>query len=491
MRKKQDIQVLDIPIPDTTAYERQVLADVVSYPAAMGDIEPLVGEEFFTDEKRARVWRMLVQRYQRGEPNDMVFVFPLLDKSFQNEIVPALQDVDGTPTSFVYHANTLRNKSASRRAYLAAASFIQRAVEPGTTEPELLELTESLVRAIEGPAPLQLESTLAQKLDLVRENAKATEQAVAEGKTIRVTTGFFWMDLVLNGGMKAGQLVILSARPSVGKTTLMLQMAKNAALAGNPVQVFSLEMTSEELAEKFLFSTGEVRPYQLNNGKVNWESFDRAEKDLAGLPVFLNDFSRSLDEIVSRLTQAVKRGRCKVAFIDYLGLIHDALNFGDGAKVYQVVARITGTLKNVAKRLRIPVVLLCQLNRDSVRERGKDGKPRPPELFDLRDSGSIEQDADVVLMLENLMESERRIIAWLRKNRGGKKELGFVLEPNDTYSAFNQGPVLSLDRRQATVPVPEGYTAAHTHTSVPVSAQVSEPPLSLDDAPLTTDDLPF
>ena len=107
-------------------------------------------------------------------------------------------------------------------------------------------------------------------------------------------------------------------------------------------------------------------------------------------------------------------------------------------KLYQIIAKITGDLKAVAKRLGIPIVLLCQLNRDQAREK------RAPELFDLRDSGSIEQDADIVIMLEPRYD-EGRIFAWLRKNRNGPRDVALVLVPNKTYSAFEEGlPVQEL-----------------------------------------------
>ena len=107
-------------------------------------------------------------------------------------------------------------------------------------------------------------------------------------------------------------------------------------------------------------------------------------------------------------------------------------------------------MKAAAKRLDIPVVLLCQMNREAAKEK------RAPELFDLRDSGSIEQDADVVFMLESKMATEKRLIVWLRKNRAGKKEVGFVLVPNDTYSAFEEGlPVDQLTEPSVPVTLPQ------------------------------------
>ena len=359
-----------------------------------------------------------------------------IGKPFIDEILPLLPDAGGS-ISVIQHTNLLRTGAARRRAYCASLDFLQNAVNPKTTEEDILSSIEGFSRTVEGEAPLLSEIKLAQGIKEVKEEAQRIESLKEQGKTIRISTGFNYLDDCLNKGFKPGQLIVLAARPSVGKTAVMLQMAKTAARSDNPVILFSLEMTCPELCERLLFSTGKVSPFKMANGEVEWQAFLEAENELRPLPIFINDFSRSLDEIVSRLTRAVKQGRCKIAFIDYLGLIQDTLNPGYN-KLYQIIAKITGDLKAVAKRLGIPIVLLCQLNRDQAREK------RAPELFDLRDSGSIEQDADVVIMLEPRYE-EGRIFAWLRKNRNGKRDLAFVLVPNKTYSAFEEGlPVHEL-----------------------------------------------
>lgn len=444
MKKKTEIQVLDIPIPSTESLERNVLADALTSPELLGDIIPVIHPDFFTNEERRGIWDAIVTRYNKGD--EIGFTMAVDLPAIITEVLPYSDGAGMSETP--YRAQQLRDGAAKRRAYFAAAQFIQESITPGRSEQDIFTSVERFARAIEGPAPLQGEVKLSDVLEEVKDEIRRTEKAISSGKTIRVTSGFKYMNIALNGGFKSGQLIILAARPSVGKTALMLQMAKAAAVEGNPVQVFSLEMQADELGERLLYSTGQVRPFQVNNGQVEWQAFGYAENMLAPLPFYINDFSRSLDEIVSRLTQAVKKGRCKVAYIDYLGLMQDALNFGT-AKLYQVIARITGTLKAVAKRLEIPIVLLCQLNRDAARE------DRAPQLFDLRDSGSIEQDADVVLMLESKMATEKKLHVWLRKNRAGKKEVCFVLAPNDTYSAFlEENPILP-DNEEMKEPQPQ------------------------------------
>ena len=434
--KKPQYVILDIPFPETAALERQVIADVIQSPDMMGDVLPLIHIDFFTNTERRGIWELLTDHYNKGLSFDMQTITAEIGKPFIDEILPLLPDAGGS-ISVIQHTNLLRTGAARRRAYCASLDFLQNAVNPKTTEEDILSSIEGFSRTVEGEAPLLSEIKLAQGIKEVKEEAQRIESLKEQGKTIRISTGFNYLDDCLNKGFKPGQLIVLAARPSVGKTAVMLQMAKTAARSDNPVILFSLEMTCPELCERLLFSTGKVSPFKMANGEVEWQAFLEAENELRPLPIFINDFSRSLDEIVSRLTRAVKQGRCKIAFIDYLGLIQDTLNPGYN-KLYQIIAKITGDLKAAAKRLGIPIVLLCQLNRDQAREK------RAPELFDLRDSGSIEQDADVVIMLEPRYE-EGRIFAWLRKNRNGKRDLAFVLVPNKTYSAFEEGlPVHEL-----------------------------------------------
>lgn len=421
----------DITFPDTAEIESLVLADAVNSPENIGDIMLQVHPEFFTTTARRNIWEAIMEQYNKGARIDLVSMHSLCGEDFLHEVLPFTQSAGG-PHVTAQHVSLLRDGNTKRRACYAAITFLQKASEAAATESDILSSTELFMRTVEGPAPLQSELKLSKVIEAVKVSAKEAERDRNAGEDIRISTGFHYMDEVLNGGWKAGQLVVLAARPSVGKTAVMLQMAKTAAAAGHPVQIYSLEMTSEELGERLLFSTGEVRPYQLTHGEIDWDAFARAEGMLGNLPVFVNDFSRKLDDIVNRLTQAVKQGRCSIAFIDYLGLMQDCLTNGQ-IKLYQVIANITGTLKAVAKRLHISIVLLSQLNREQVREK------RSPELYDLRDSGSIEQDSDVVIMLESKMEEERRIYAWLRKNRAGKRDIAFTLVPNDTYSAFTEG----------------------------------------------------
>ena len=426
-------QLIDFTFPETTDIERLVLADAVSSPEILGDIIPAVHPDFFSMTSRRSIWEVIVKYYNEGKSIDLATIGSAIGKPFIEEVLPSLSST-GSGASVLEHVAILRSGAAKRRAFYAANTFLQQALAPAAEEQDIITMTEAFVAHVEGPAPIQSEQRLSSVLNDIGTDLEKLAADKANGKHRKITTGFRILDWWTYQGWAPGQLIVLAARPSVGKTAVMLQMARAAAAAGDPVQVFSLEMTAAELGQRMLLSTEKLRTADFSSGNVDWQAFEEANGKLAPLPLYINDFSRSLDEIVTRMTQAVKQGRCKIAFIDYLGLFMEALAAGS-IKLYQVIARITGTLKATAKRLHIPVVLLCQINRDSVKEK------RAPELYDLRDSGSIEQDADVVLMLDPKPE-ERRLYMWVRKNRNGEKDNAIILVPNRTYSAFEEGNAL-------------------------------------------------
>jgi replicative DNA helicase len=165
-------------------------------------------------------------------------------------------------------------------------------------------------------------------------------------------------------------------------------------------------------------------------GEIEWTDFELASGEFASKPIYMNDVASTTDEIISRITLNSQMGKCDIAFIDYLGLIR----MGGNAPLYQAIAETTKRLKQTAKACGIPIVLLCQLNRTSASE------SRPPMMHDLRDSGSIEQDADIVLMLERNTDDDegKEVLMWVRKNRQGKAgDIKVEIVGNDTFTSFS------------------------------------------------------
>jgi replicative DNA helicase len=214
-----------------------------------------------------------------------------------------------------------------------------------------------------------------------------------------IQTGFHSLDKYTSGWQKS-DLIIIAARPAMGKTAFVLSMAKNMAIDYNiPVAVFSLEMSNVQLANRLIMNVCEIDGEKIKNGRLEndeWERLDRKLKDLDGAPIYIDDTpSLSVFELRSKARRLVKEHKIKIIIIDYLQLMNaSGMNFGSREQEVSIISR---SLKGLAKELDIPIVALSQLNRGVESRTGHEGKR--PQLSDLRESGAIEQDADMVCFI--------------------------------------------------------------------------------------------
>ena len=442
MRNDREISLTDIPLPGTELLERQIIADAVDNPDTIGEAASIIFPDYFSSDDRKMIWNTIVDMYNARETIDMASVWQRTGKAYIDEI-QTKGVYPSTRTGFLDHARLLKVANTKKRAYYAAITIAQQSASVGTSEDDIFAAADSLSQKIKADGNGIGERALVDVLSDVASETEAEQIEARQGRSVRIPTGIPSLDRYLWGGFGKGQLVILAARPSVGKTAVMLQFAKASARSGRPTLVFTLEMTKQELGRRLLFSTDLVSQEDMMGKDVNWDKIRLAETQICGLPLYINDEARTLQAILSRLTVAVNQGRCKIAMIDYLGL----MRFDASSKLTlaQQIGFATTELKDTAKRLGIPIILLVQLNRDSV----KDG--RPPELHDLRDSGSIEQDADVVLMLSQRYDAGMSkengdtpfLDIWLRKNRNYKKDVKIVTVPNESYTKFTEQTSLS------------------------------------------------
>lgn len=434
MEKK--ITLSEFPIPQAVGVENQIIADIIFLPETLLEAERIITEDMFTDNKCRNAWNALRAMSREGKNIDLASAFSVLDKDLMTHGILPLSNSVGSAVSTLQHFGALKNLYIKRKCYFAALDMLK-----GSSD-YLVPAKDVISKAINLSDQMQREydseGSTKHISDVINELAESIEEAQrnkAEGKPLRVPTGFVRLDFLTYGGFNRGNLVILAARPSVGKTAIMLHMAKAAAISGKSVNLFNLEMTNAELAQRFLYSTGDITPLEVAKGEVVWDKFESASGQFSGKPIYLNDSASTIDEIISHITLNAQADKCDIAFIDYLGLI----NVGDSARMplNQAIATCTKRLKQTAKLCKIPIVLLCQLNRASVSEK------RSPALYDLRDSGSIEQDADIVLMLEratSIIDDDdtcRDINMWVRKNRQGKAgEINVEIVANETFTAF-------------------------------------------------------
>jgi len=425
----------DFPLPNSTDLERQVLCDAVGCPEAMGELNAAVGMDMFTSDERRHIWDTILWMHKSHMKIDMLSVQSKAGKAFVTEVLTSGTEFGSTVTMTMEHARLLRDAHSRRKAYYAGLALIEASARAENTEVDIYSEMDRAAKLVQdGTAPSN-GTLIGDVVNKVAEEIQDREQKEYDGQRWRIPTGFPLLDGLTYNGWGPGQLIILAARPSVGKTAISLQMAKTAAEAGFQTMFFSLEMTEMELGRRLLASTGYISQNEMMMGHMDWHRYESAAGLITTLPITIDDRTRYLSDITAKITIAAERGKCKVAIIDYLGFIKD--KDAGRLSMNQMISNITSELKATAKRAGIPIVLLCQLNRDSA----KDG--RPPQLYDLRDSGSIEQDADVVLMLEQVKNSidddeTPDINMYLRKNRQYKKDVCIMLRPDDSYAFFTE-----------------------------------------------------
>lgn len=439
MKRQVVTTISEFPLPDSLTTEIQVIADIISLPETLMEAERTISPKMFSDDKCRDAFNALQSMSHEGMIIDLPSVYGRIDRGLiQKGIIPLMGHSAGVLTAS-QHFSTLKDMYIKRKCYFKAMELLSSSSDSRTSGQDLIgkvgNLADKLRKEIDAEKGTQHISEVINDLGDQIEEAMKNK---AEGKVLRIPTGFYTLDYLTYGGFNAGNLVILAARPSVGKTAIMLQMAKSAAYAGKSVNLFNLEMTNTELAQRFLFSTGKLTPLHVARGDVIWQDFEEASRPFTSKPIYLNDSAASDDEIISHITLNNQAGKCDIAFIDYLGL----MQMNSKYTLAQSIADVTKRLKQTAKACKIPIVLLCQLNRASASEK------RAPQLFDLRDSGSIEQDADIVLMLERSETTEGDVDMWVRKNRQGKAgEIKVEITSNETFTAFK-------DKNDPTPPPP-------------------------------------
>lgn len=227
---------------------------------------------------------------------------------------------------------------------------------------------------------------------------------------LRINTGFPRLDGILKG-MRGGNLIIIGARPSVGKTAFALDLAVSAAKQGHKTLFYSMEMTSEELVQRLLSTYSGVQLSQIIDGKMDDNElleYVQAGARISGLPVLIEDASNVTVETIR--TKAIEEQDVKIIFVDYIGLLQSTKNYQN--RNYELGA-MSRDLKNLAMELKIPIVVLAQLNRNV-------NSDQEPNLSDLRDSGELEQNANKVIFLWNIDEEEGIRGVKVAKNRNGR-----------------------------------------------------------------------
>jgi replicative DNA helicase len=417
--RKIEIQFAGLPAIHSPEAERAVLGAMLTEPLECVDAAAaaLTVADFFQPAHRT-LFAELAQMRDAGKAIDpSTLLLHLEDRKLSDAVGGArlLGELSASVVSvltFPTHLQTVRDKALLRELQRVGALMAHNAHERQHEAAAVLDEAEQLVFAIgsreAGAAALTMRPLLGRAITLV-------EQAVArKGRIDGITTGLTELD-ALTGGFKAGEMVVLAARPSVGKTALALELARHnvkqrwdddsqrLVTPGLPVGFFSLEMTAEQLMLRLLASEAEIDLTALRDGKLTDYALDK----LAVTADAMQDWPLTVDEssflTVNQLRARARRMKqqhgIQLLIVDYLQLLTGSRRDHDNRQVE--VADISRGIKALAKELKVPIIVLAQLNRKP-EEGGQE-----PALHHLRESGSIEQDADVVMLLSRLAEDER------------------------------------------------------------------------------------
>lgn len=407
-----------IPPHSQEAEESVLGAMLLDKDAVIAVAEFLLPEDFY-DERLKEVYQACLELYEDRTPIDVLTVTEKLKKR------KVLKDVGGSsyladlankvPTAaHVEHYGKIVKDSATKRALMSAASkLVDISMDEGLGAMELLDAAESQIFSL---SQKSLSNAFTSVKDTLAESFDRLDELHKQGEGIRgVATGFSDLDDAL-AGMQKSNLLILAARPGVGKTSLALNIAENVAVKNKrPLGFFSLEMSREELVDRLLVAEADIDAWKLKTGKLSADDFTKlsnAMGELAEAPLYIDDTpALSILEMRTKARRLQVEHGLDLLVVDYLQLARSR-NLENRV---QEVSEISQGLKNLARELKIPVVALSQLSR-AVETRG--GKK--PQLADLRESGSIEQDADVVMFLwREDDDNPENIMLDIAKHRNG------------------------------------------------------------------------
>ncbi len=450
--------------PQSVETERTVLGALMIDADAFTVVSEILRPETFYEPRNQKVYAAIQTLSIKEQPVDLVTVTEQLKRD------GTLEDVGGQMYIYELTANVASSAHVEYHARILAQKFLARQLIHFASVIETNAFDESndievVMQEAEGQLFELSQKNMKQdytQIDPVVKQAVAIMQKAASntGGITGVASGFTKLDDMTSGWQKS-DLIIIAGRPAMGKTSFALSIAKNVAVDNRvPVAFFSLEMNNVQLVNRLISNTCEIEGKKVLNGQLNdadWDRFDRNIRKLEGAPLYVDETpGLSIFELRTKARRLRREKKVELIMIDYLQLMNaNGMRFGNRQEEVSTISR---SLKQLAKELDIPILALSQLNR-SVEQRGDAEGGKRPQLSDLRESGAIEQDADMVLFVHrpeyyHILHDEQGndlrgmaqiIIAKHRKGAVGDVLLNFRGEytrfanPEDTYVPPTQG----------------------------------------------------
>jgi replicative DNA helicase len=390
--------------PQNLDAEQSVLGGILSDGEALDKVVDIVAAEDFYREDHRQIFQLFLNLNEKGEPIDLLTVSSLArDKGFTEKIGGATyltQLVDSMPSSanIAFYAKMVREKALLRNMMHTATEIIEKGYEVDTNVDTFIDEAERMIWQI---SEKKYKAPFTAIKDIVWQNMILIDTLKNKQGLTGVPTGFTDLDKK-TGGLQASDLIVVAGRPSMGKTAFCLNIAQNAAMAGGngqsgfPIGIFSLEMSKEQLGMRLLSSEAEVEFFKIRSGGLREEERGKLQQAAGKLylaPIYIDDTpAMSILELRARARRLKRECDITLLIVDYLQLMRGRTSGPDRRE--QEISEISRFLKALAKELNIPVIAISQLNR--MVEQREDKRPR---LADLRESGAIEQDADVILFI--------------------------------------------------------------------------------------------
>lgn len=412
--------------------EAKVVSDALADPSSIVDTIQIVQPYMFQYPYFQDMWNNILKAWREHTPIDDTMMLRVKDRDAQSLI-------------FDYYGksgvlDTINNAYALRDSYIGDLALKQSlhlrklATDGISDSAKIMQTARSFIDELEGCYAENSSRNIDEAIDDLGEVLKQIREKRIEGKRPYIPTGILFLDNYFKGGMHDGNVMVLAGRPGVGKTSVLLYIMQHMASEGFAVKFYSCEMTIPELTEKVMYNLGGLRPYMMSSGEPDMTKWNEAKTRCKNWKFSIVNGMNNIHDILADATILNRRGKCDIIFIDHLRL----LQTGDArldSNSYARTCEITRTIKKFSMLTGVPVVYVCQLNRDSLKE------DRDPGLQDLRDSGSIEEDADKVVFLKRkkIAEGDFQIKLIIGKHRqGAGTDEHIFLNPNDSYSGFTE-----------------------------------------------------
>lgn len=388
--------------PQATDFEQAVLGALLIEKDAYYQVSEILRPESFYDARHRIIYEAIRRLNLEERPVDILTVTEQLRSTNKLEevggpfYITQLSGMVASSAHIEYHARVIAQKATARELITYTSGIQTKAFDATQDIDELMQEAEGKLFEL---SQTNLKKDYTQIDPVIKEAYEMLQKAAARTDGMSgIASGFTALDKITSGWQNS-DLVILAARPAMGKTAFALSMAKNIAVDQQiPTAMFSLEMSNVQLVNRMIVNVCEIKGETLKSGQLKpfeWSQLDHRIKQLVGAPLYVDDTpSLSVFELRTKARRLVREHGVKILMIDYLQLMNaSGMNFGSRQEEVSTISR---SLKGLAKELNIPILALSQLNRGV---ESREGSDKRPQLSDLRESGAIEQDADMVLFI--------------------------------------------------------------------------------------------